>query len=126
MRPTVEVTLATAKLLSADIPGWAPGTNLYSTSDGKYLAVEAMPIPEETTQIVEPGQSPQNDELLAVLGESYAALKVVVRPTIVFLSNADGVPVDADENDYDPMTPLHRFDPGTSHTDALKELGYKV
>lgn len=118
--------MATATLVSSDIPGWAPGTDLYSTSDGRYLAVESMPVPEDTTHVIEQGQSPMTDDLLAVLGESFAAMKVVIRPTVIFLCTEDGAPLDADENDHDPLTPLHIFDPGTTHEQALRNAGYET
>lgn len=66
------------------------------------------------------------DELLVKLGESRAALKLVLRPTVVFLCSPEGFPVDADENDHDPLTPLHTFPAGTTHVEALTQLGYTV
>lgn len=120
------MTMATATLITENAPGYAPGTNFYRTSDGKYLLVEVMPAPEQATHYIELGQSPQNDDLLAVLGTSFAALKVVVRPTVVLLANADGVAIDSDENDNDPMTPIAVFPAGTTHEDALAAMGHTL
>ena len=118
--------MTTATLVASDIPGWAPGTNLYATDDGRHLAVEAMPLPEGTTQVIEVGQDPMSDNILAQVGDTFASIKVVLRPTVIFLCAEDGTPLDADENDYDPLTPLHTFDPGTSHEDAVRQAGYDI
>lgn len=110
-------------LVANQLAGWAPGTRHYSTSDGKHFAVEATPEPPGTL-LIERGQSAMADDLLAVMGESRAALKIVVPPTVVFLCSATGEPIDADENDHDPLTPLRVFPAGTTHEDALAALGY--
>jgi hypothetical protein len=121
----MEVTMPTATLITEMLEGWTCGTRHYKTSDGKNLAVEATLNHGEVT-IIERGQSPMADDLAAILGTSRAALKMVVRPTVVFLCSEDGEPVDADENDHDPLTPLHVFPAGTTHEDALTQLGYTV
>lgn len=117
--------MPTATLVSSNPAGWAPGTRHYSTSDGRWLAVEATTDPGGT-HVIERGQSPNIDDLLAVMGESRAALKMVVRPTVVFLSDEHGDRVDADENDHDPLTPLHVFPAGTTHEEALTAAGYTL
>lgn len=109
-------------MISPQLAGWAPGTRHYKTSDGKHLAVEATQ--PQGPQIIQRGQSPMVDEILTVLGKSVASLKVVARPTVVFLCTAEGLPVDADEADQDPLTPLAVFPSGTTHEEALAELGY--
>lgn len=111
------------ELITENLPGWAPGTHHYRTPDGKNLAIEAMPHPEDSV-IIEAGQEPMVDNILLTLGTSYAALKVVLRPTVVFLCDADGNAIDSDLTDDDPLTPLHTFPPGTSHEEVLRELGY--
>lgn len=113
----------TATLVSDDVDGWAPGTRHYKCSDGQHLTVEATTDPGGTS-VIERGQSPMVDDLVAVLGTSRAALKMVVRPTVVFLCSEHGEPIDADENDHDPLTPLHVFPAGTTHEDALHQAGY--
>lgn len=113
-------------LVSKDIPGRAPGTNLYAVEDGTYLTVEAMPVPEKTTHFIKKGDAPLVDNLLAQLGKTYAALKVVIRPTVILLADEHGNGIDSDLNDNDPMTPLHTFPAGTTHEKALAQAGYTV
>lgn len=117
--------MATADLLSTDLAGWAPGTRHYRCSDGRFLAVEASDVPAEAeTKVLTLGDSPESDAILVLLGKTSAALNIVARPTVVFLCGPNGEPVDADENDYDPLTPLARFPAGTTYEQALAELGY--
>lgn len=119
--------MATADQLSTDLVAWAPGTRHYRCSDGRYLAVEATEVPDQVeTVVVSQGDSPQGDDLLVMLGVTRAALNLVVRPTVIFLSDEHGQPVDADENDHDPLTPLHVFPAGTTHNEALTQAGYEV
>lgn len=114
-----------ATLISEELAGWAPGTRHYRTSDGRNIAIEATTNPEGV-RVIERGQSPMVDDLLMLLGETRAALKIVVRPTVVFLCDEHGQPVDAAENDNDSLTPLHTFPAGTTHDDALQRAGYTV
>lgn len=113
-----------ATLMSENMGGWAPGTRHYRTPDGTNLAVEAPTIPQG--QGIPAGAEPMIDALLIRLGTSRSALKVVARPTVVFLCDEHGQPVDADANDRDPLTPLRVFPPGTTHDEALAELGFTV
>lgn len=115
--------MPTATLISEQLDGWAPGTRHYTCS-GKHLAVEAT-VPDGSRMIPQ-GAEPMINDLLVVMGESRAALKIVARPTVVFLCTENGEPVDADENDHDPLTPLHSFPAGTTHDAALAQLGYTV
>jgi hypothetical protein len=117
--------MPTATLISKQLNGWAPGTHHYKTSDGKHLAIEATPEPGGV-HIIERGQSPMTDNILTILSRSRAALKLVIRPTTVFLSNENGEPIDADDNDRNPLTPLHTFPAGTTHEDALTAMGYTL
>jgi hypothetical protein len=108
--------MAHATRLDTDMSRWADGTVHYHTDDGEYLAVEAyMP---DCSSVVPQGALPMIDELIAVLGEGRQAVKHVVRPTVVFACNEEGIATD--------LTPLHKFPPGTSHEDALAELGYTL
>jgi hypothetical protein len=118
--------MPTATLITENHSCFAAGTNFYRTSDGKHLLVESMPESEKTTHYIEVGQSPVTDALLAVMGEHDAALKMVVRPTIILLCNAEAAPIDADENDHAAMTPILTCDPGTTHEDALIKAGYTL
>ncbi|AJD82451.1 minor tail protein [Mycobacterium phage Sheen] len=107
--------MAHATRLDTNMSHWADGTRHYSTDDG-YLAVEAYT--PECCHVVPQGAAPMINELLAVLGEGRQAVKHVVRPTVVFACNEEGLATD--------LTPLHKFPPGTSHEDALEQLGYTV
>lgn len=109
--------MATAALQDTDMAHWADGTRHYATDDGKHFAVEATLV-DEGTPVVPVGAQPMVDELLAVVGEGRAALKQVVRPTVVFDCTEDGMAVD--------MTPVAAFPAGTSHEAALTEMGYSV
>lgn len=111
------------ELINGELGGWAPGTRHYRASDGTNLAIEATTDPGGTS-VIERGQSPMVDDLLVLMGQSRAALKMVVRPTVVFLCDEHGQPVDADENDHEPLTPMRVFPAGTTHDEALAELGY--
>src|SRR5689334_1319444 len=118
--------MPSATLVSESAPGWAPGTHLYSTSDGRYLAVEATDPGDDVELVIKPGDSPGGDDILLMIGETEASLKVVVRPTVIFLCNEEGQAIDAEENDFDPLTPLHTFPAGTTHAEALQAAGYTL
>jgi hypothetical protein len=116
--------MATATLVTDNLAGWAPGTRHYRCSDGKHLAVEADPLPEGSMLAVE--DAPLAGQIIvAVGGDTRQAIKYVARPTVIFLCDEQGIPVDSDENDHDPLTPLHRFEPGTTHSEALTAAGYE-
>ena len=108
--------MATATRLDTDMSHWADGTLHYATSDGKYFAVEAY-LPD-CPNVVPAGCQPMVNELLAVLGTGRQATKHVVRPTVVFECDENGVATS--------LTPVTRFIPGTPHEKALRNLGYDV
>lgn len=111
-----------ARLISEDLPGWAPGTNHYEL-DGKYVAVEVDPLPDGALVPLE--DMPLIGQIVVRVGGNHRqSVKYVARPTVVFLTDEAGLPVDADENDNDPLTPIRRFPAGTTHEQALAELGY--
>lgn len=117
--------MKTAKLVTENIVGWAPGTHQYACSDGKHLAVEAtVKLPGKVVSPI--GEGPMPDELVVARHDDPRADQIVVRPTVVFLCGEEGEPIDADENDHDPLTPLHVFPAGTTHEQALADAGYKV
>ncbi|AGK87511.1 minor tail protein [Mycobacterium phage HINdeR] len=105
-----------ATRLDTDMGRWADGTVLFHTEDGQYLAVEAQDPDAETTIPV--GAQPMIDELINIVGDGRQALKEIVRPTVVFECNEEGIATS--------LTPINRFPAGTSHEDALAVLGYTV
>lgn len=62
--------------------------------------------------------------------DRYLAVSVIdyytATGTEVFLCDERGQPIDADGNPANGLTPLATFPPGTSHADALTQLGYQV
>lgn len=104
--------MATAVLMCTDLSWAADGTRHYALNDGTHLLVEA------STSSVPSGAEPMVQELLTVLGTDLMSTKQVVRPTIIFTANEEGLPLS--------MTPLHTFPPGTSHEDALIQAGYEI
>lgn len=100
------------ELIDAEMPTWAPDTRHYVTSDGLHLAVhvsaELNPL---TTDLI--------NESLEATGLSTlesGVHTVVVEPTTIFECNEDGTAIS--------LSPLHVFDPGTTHENALKLAGY--
>lgn len=97
-----------------DVPGWAPGTQHYSTSDGNVLAVRV--------------DTPPNHETAGLINETLSAIgglpigigrhKIAPQPTTVIDCNPDGT--------VEHLTPLHTFPPGTTYEDALKQSGYPI
>lgn len=111
--------MATATMVLDQPVGWAEGTKLYQCSDGRWLAVEAT---EPSSAVLDT----ETGDLIVQKHPAVSALKIVVRQTVVFLSNERGEPVDSDENDHDPLTPLRVFPAGLSHEDALAAMGYEL
>jgi len=107
--------VATATQVDRDMSFWAPETRLYSISDGSYLAVTVdpgVPTPEVEEVL---------DEALAALdAPSIASGKnlIQISPTVILPCTDEGFAID--------LTPLHTFEPGTSHEDALTAAGYEV
>lgn len=103
--------MGTSRLIG-ELPGWAPVTEHYETSDGAHWAVEASvdAVPEGALAMVE--------EQLVALGTDLVSTKQIVRPTLIFACTPEGQAVD--------LTPLHEFPPGTTHEEALTQAGYSV
>lgn len=104
------------ELVDDNPAGWCPGTRIYRTSSGHCYAVEAPNVPEG--QAIPVGVSPMIEELLVKIGAGRAALKAVVRPTVIIPCNDDG--------SADDLAPTHTFPAGTTHEDALQRAGYTV
>lgn len=105
--------MPTATRLDTDMSMWADGTLHFVTSDGEHYAVES------STEAIPEGAQCMIDELLAVIGTGRQALKLRLRPTVVFACNEDGTPAGT-------LTPVAEFPPGTTHEQALAQMGYAV
>ncbi|AHG23814.1 minor tail protein [Mycobacterium phage EagleEye] len=95
--------MPTATRLDTDMSAWPPGTQHFSTSDGEYLAV-----------ISDPGMQVLGGELIVAI----AGHALVVPPTVIIACDKDGVATS--------MERLHTLMPGTSHEDALRQVGYLI
>jgi hypothetical protein len=95
--------MGVATLMGTDMSAWAHGTRHYQIDDGTHLAVESCLMYEAP-----------------VVGEQ--AVKQLGRPTVIFACTETGESLDGD----DALTPLHSFEPGTSHEDALTMAGHTV
>lgn len=97
-------------LIAEALPQFAPTTNLYRLDDGRHVLVtvpvDDMPVPEGVLPIV----------------SGFKVAKTEPGPTEVFLADEHGVPIDADGDPANGMTPLLRCAPGTAHEQALEEL----
>ncbi|UQE73828.1 hypothetical protein MYK68_15840 [Gordonia sp. PP30] len=102
------------ELIAESLPQFAPATNLYRLGDGRYVLVtvpaDAMPVPEGVLPIV----------------SGFKVARVEPAPTEVFLADEYGTPIDADGDPANGMTPLLRCAPGTTHEEALAQLGAEV
>ena len=105
------------KQLDTDMFAWPENTRHYRLKDGTYLAVEAT-MPGDN--VVPVGAMPMIDEVVAIVGQGRKIKTFVQRPTVVFAVTEDARPLN------DDLTPIAKFDPGTSHEDALKQMGHKV
>lgn len=103
------------KRLNTDMFAWPEGTRHYRTAAGTYFAVDAQ-LPGENA--IPAGVEPMLEEVVTLIGEGRKVETVVGRPTVVFECNEDGSAID--------LTPLQRFPSGTTHEDALAQMGYEV
>ncbi len=98
------------ELISEGLVQFAPTTNLYRLDDGRHVLVtvpaDDMPVTEGALPIV----------------SGFKVAKVEPGPTEVFLADEHGVPIDADGDPANGLTPLLRCAPGTTHEQALEEL----
>jgi len=106
----------TATLIAADPPGWAPVTNHYRTNDSpqKDLAVTVFGGLTPTIETAINQALTGNGAAGLVIGQD----EIVPQPTTVIGCNPDG--------STDNLTPVATFPPGTSHEDALAEMGYVI
>lgn len=100
----------TAVLVNDAPPGSFPGTRHYLLDGVQHVLIEASATPE--VEQVEAAV----DELIKVTSGEKLPVHRVVRPTVVFECSAEGIALS--------LTPIHKFTAGTSHEDALKEMGY--
>ena len=109
--------MKSATLVDSVMDTWAPDTRHYVTDDGQHFAIHVYDgIDAQTSQYI--------DETLAEMGMPVLAdgsNTIVVSPTTVNVCTKDGLPI----GDSIPE-PLHTFDPGTSHVDALALMGYTI
>lgn len=105
----------TAVLKKAAIGRFCPVTNLYECSDGRHLLVT----------VKEPWD--MGDSVESVTGVRIPISRThAPTGTEVFLADERGRLIDADGDPANGMTPLKRFDAGTTFEAALSELGYGI
>lgn len=106
-------------LISENLAQFAPITNFYRLEDGRHVLIT---VPHEAGL----DRAMEQVEAAIPLG-MLPALKVassVRMPTEIFLADADAVPIDADGDPTNGLTPLLRCEPGTTHAQALAALGH--
>jgi len=93
---------------------FCPVTNHYRCDDGKYLLVTIAAL--------------GGADIIDVLTSRRIPVKREHLPTHadVFLADADAVPIDADGNPANGLTPLMRIPGCDSFTDALAAAGYHL
>ena len=105
--------MLTATMIQAALPQFAPTTNLYQCEDDTHLLVTVDTAGDDI------GNSVPIVSLIPVK-ESVPA------DTVVFLADERGQVVDGDGDPTNGLTPVLRCPGGTSHEDALRQLGYEV
>lgn len=104
----------TATLITADPPGWAPVTKHYRTEDSKDFAITVYGgIPPSVVPLIDQALAESGAPSL-ISGQH----QIVAEPTTVVSCNADGTAIE--------LTPIATFPSGTSHENALVEMGYEV
>lgn len=109
--------MLTAQLVSEFLPQFCPITNHYRCSDGDKTwhllitvpSLDSLGTLEETLGIVVP-----------------VAQSHLPRHVDVFLSDENGVVLDADMDPSNGMTPLGRLDGVATHDAALAAMGYQL
>ena len=107
------------ELIRENLAQFAPITNHYRLEDGRHVLITT---PHEAGL----DRALEQVEVAIPLG-LLPALKVassVRMPTEIFLADADAVPIDADGDPCNGLTPLLRCEPGTTHAQALAALGH--
>lgn len=101
--------------LDTDMFAWPENTRHYRAQDGKHFAVQATLVGDNVVPV---GVQPMIDEVVALVGGGRKIAQVVVPPTVI---------IECDETGWAPsLTPVAAFPPGTSHEDALTQMGYEV
>ncbi|MUL47616.1 hypothetical protein FZI85_25215 [Mycobacterium sp. CBMA293] len=106
--------MPTATLVSERLSNFCPTTNHYACDDGTFLVVTV----------------PRFDVSAAI--EARTGIRIPVNTsqlpthTDVFLADADAVPIDADGDPADGMTPLIRVDDCDDFAEALAAAGYEL
>lgn len=103
--------MATAVLINSDPPGSFPGTQHYLLDGVQHVLIEASSTDPEI-----PAVEAAVDELIKVSSGEILPVHRVIRPTVVFECNDEGIALS--------LTPIHKFPPGTTHEAALGEMGY--
>lgn len=97
-------------LIAESLAQYAPTTNLYKLDDGRHVLVtvpfDAMPVPEGVLPIV----------------SGFKVASVEPSPTEVFLCDEHAVPIDADGDPTNGLTPLLRLPAGTTHEQAIEAV----
>lgn len=97
--------MGTSTLIAESVPGWAPGSNLYETSDGRYFMVMVPPPPPAVPRIR--------------FGRVGGIGKIEPIPTVIVeCFNAQG--------ETYSMDTIYRFAPGVTHEEALAEAGFPL
>ncbi|MCC9182557.1 DUF7572 family protein [Mycolicibacterium mageritense] len=105
--------MATAELIGERLHQFAPTTNHYRCSDGRYLLVTVHDV----------------DGMATIPG---AGIELPINPshlpttTDVFLADEYATVLDAEGNPATSMTTLAKIDAVATHAEALEELGYVV
>lgn len=101
-------------LISEALPQYAPTTNHYKLDDGRYVLITVpdadIPLPAVVIPII----------------SGIKVAHVEPRPTEVFLCDEHAVPIDADGDPANGLTPLATYPAGTDFTAALAALGYDL
>ncbi|MGB3602702.1 MAG: hypothetical protein WBA38_04015 [Gordonia sp. (in: high G+C Gram-positive bacteria)] len=96
-------------LIAAALPHMASTTNHYRLNNGTHVLIT---VPADV-QPVPAGLAP-------ILG-SIRINRTEPGPTLVFLADPEGQPIDADGDPTNGLTPIRTFPPGTTHEQALAQ-----
>ena len=103
-------------LISENLHQFAPITNHYRLEDGRHVLIT---VPHEAGL----DRAMKQVEAAIPLG-ILPALKVARMPTEIFLCDEHAVPIDADGDPTNGLTPLLRLPAGTTHEQALAEVDH--
>lgn len=117
--------MITAKLVAENVSWQCPVTNMYETSDGRFLLV-TFPQIDVLGSLAAIEGMPEAMKELGLTPTVMSRSQLQSMPTVVYLANADGQVVDADGDLSNGMTSLYEAPPGTSVQDALAAAGYSL